>query len=48
MAAFQKAGVLPLIFLFFATISAICGVLCLGLPRVDEAKMEDRTARDAT
>ena len=42
MAAFQRAGALPLIFVFFATTSAICGLLCLGLPHVDKTEDHGR------
>jgi FSR family fosmidomycin resistance protein-like MFS transporter len=42
----QWAGALPQIFALFAAVSAISGLLCLGLPRPDAAKDEDRTAKD--
>ena len=46
IAGFKRAEALPHIFIFFAAISAISGLLCLGLPRLDRAKDERRTAED--
>ena len=44
MAGFQKAGALPLIFIFFAAISAVCGLLCLILPHVDRTEAQTQTS----
>jgi FSR family fosmidomycin resistance protein-like MFS transporter len=38
IAGFQRAGAQETVFLCFAMISALCGLLCFGLPRVEGSR----------
>ena len=42
---FKQADSLPRVFLLFAAVSAVAGLLCLGLPRLDRPEDERRIGK---